>query len=140
MVQPRSDITRLALALVALTLSSTLVACEGDSFGYSTRKLPSYQINDQAPSTQPSNDAGSQVDATPPPPAAAGSCKNPKCFATQGLCGCKATDGAGNQIVMACQGGGCACLDGNGDDTNDFTATCDDQASAAQAFQQCACN
>jgi hypothetical protein len=41
---------------------------------------------------------------------------------------------------MGCQDGACACLDANGNDTNDFQTPCDDQASAALAFQACACN
>jgi hypothetical protein len=73
---------------------------------------------------------------TPP----AGSCLNPSCAADgNGLCGCQATDGNGNLVFMGCQDGACECTDDQGNDTNDFNATCDDVASAQLAFQQCAC-
>ncbi len=158
----------LLVIAVAISLSSSLVGCEGDSFGYSTRKLPAYdnggvgkaaqQSNDQgstpappssspspgnppAPQTTPAQtDAGSMGDAAPPPASAPGTCGKPKCAATGGLCGCKATDGAGHSVTMGCQGGACACFDANGNDTNDFASTCDDPVSAALAFQQCGCN
>jgi len=167
MIHLRSVGTSLSVATIAIALASALVGCEGDSFGYSTRKLPSYQNgggtntpaqtnNDPStpappsssqgdptdPQTTPSQpDAGAtKADASPPVTSAPGTCGNPKCAATNGLCGCKATDSAGNNIVMGCQGGACACFDANGNDANDFDATCDDPASAAIAFQQCACN
>lgn len=161
--------TSLSMAAAAIAVACSLAGCEGDSFGYATRKPPTYkgggsgnstpaQTNGDPgssppsssppsqdptpdPQTTPSPDGGTtKADASPPATSAPGTCGNPKCAAGNGLCGCKATDGAGNMIVMGCQDGACACLDGNGNDTNDFNATCDDPASAAIAFQQCACN
>ncbi len=172
MILPRSSARSLAtsasIAAIAVALAASLLGCEGDSFGYSTRKLPAYktdngtggnaptqQNNDPAPSnpdpsppaaqpdpqsTPAQSDAGAKIDASKPPPAAPGSCGNPQCFAVGGVCGCKATDGAGNTVKMGCQGGACACFDANGNDTNDFDSSCEDPASAAIAFQQCACN
>ncbi len=163
----RSLATSASVAAIAIALTASLLGCEGDSFGYSTRKLPAYktdssggntptqQNNDPAPSSsdppgtgsQPDQqnppaqtDAGAGVDASKPPPAAPGACGTPKCFAIGGVCGCKATDSAGNTVKMGCQDGACACFDANGNDTNDFDSSCDDPASAAIAFQQCACN
>jgi hypothetical protein len=110
---------------------------------------PQTNNNDPAPpSPAPSTtqaDAGSPPDAsttptTPTTTAPPGSCLNPSCTADgNGLCGCKATDANGNLVFMGCQDGACACFDSNGNDTDDFNATCDDVASAQLAFQQCAC-
>lgn len=164
----RSVSTSLSIAAVAFALAASVLGCEGDSFGYATRKLPAYkngggggtpaqQSNDPGPGnpdpspaappgsspdsqTTTQDDAGAKVDASKPPPSAPGTCGNPKCAAVGGLCGCKATDGAGNNITMGCQGGACACFDARGNDVRDFDGTCDDPASAAIAFQQCACN
>jgi hypothetical protein len=71
----------------------------------------------------PAPDAGSPPPpATPAPP---GSCENPKCLAGGGLCGCKATDSAGDLVTLGCQDGVCGCFSGAELTTSFDGETCD---------------
>lgn len=73
------------------------------------------------------------------PPAPAGACGNPKCFAAFGVAGCKATDGAGVSVTMGCQDGACACLKG-GQTTATFEGDATSAADASQLFlSSCDC-
>jgi len=90
-----------------------------------------------APSASTTPDAGPPPATTPPTP---GSCAAPKCLAGGGLCGCKATDGAGNVVTMGCQDGQCGCFVGQ-DTTTTFDGTCDTQDDAVSLFvTNCGCN
>lgn len=124
------------VALAALSLS--LVACSGGSEDTTLRRAPvNAPARSQAPSgagggddattsttpapppqgtpsdsSAPAPDGGAGTPSAPPSPPAPGSCGAPKCFGLGGFGGCKATDGAGITVPMACQDGACACLKG----------------------------
>ncbi len=113
---------------------STSDGSQGGSNATPTPAPPATPTPSDPPPATP--DAGS----TTTPPAPAGACGNPKCFAAFGLAGCKATDGAGASVTMACQDGACACLTGG-----QTTATTEgDPTNAAEAAQlflaSCDCN
>lgn len=72
-------------------------------------------------------------------PAPVGSCGTPKCFGVGGFGGCKATDSAGAEVTMGCQGGGCACR-AAGHTTATFSGNVNSASDAAQLFlANCAC-
>ncbi len=94
--------------------------------------------NDPPPA--PSSSSSSSSTPPPPPPTKTTTCTTPKCAAGGGLCGCKSTNAAGDDVALGCQDGACACLV-NGQVTTTFEATCDTSDDASSLLlAQCACN
>lgn len=93
---------------------------------------------DPTPSSDPmpsTPDAGAGTPPVTPPatPPAPGTCGSPKCFGVGGFGGCKATDGAGATVTMACQDGACACF-GGGQTTPTFAGAVKSADDARQLF------
>jgi hypothetical protein len=88
---------------------------------------------DPAPSTPSTTDGGATPTTPPAPPATPGSCGDPKCFGFGGFGGCKATNAAGQSVVMGCDETGCACVTG-GKTTTTFEAEVASGADAKTLF------
>jgi len=117
---------------------------DGSKGGSSDSPTPSSSTSDTsdpAPAPAPATpDAGGATPTTPPAtPAQPGTCGAPKCFGLGGFGGCKATDGAGDSVVLACNDQGCACLTAN-KTTSVFDGDVTSGEDAAQLFlANCAC-
>lgn len=145
-------------------LSFAAAACSGGTEDTTLRRSPGApartqapagggdDTSDEAPSSTPASTPSTPGDATSPapspeggaatpaPPPAPGSCGAPKCFGLAGFGGCRATDGAGTLVTLACKDGACACLTG-GQPTATFEGVVNSGEDARQLFvASCACN
>lgn len=110
---------------------------DGSKGGSSDSPTPANTTPDSTPAPDPappSTPDGGVTPTTPPAtPATPGSCGDPKCFGFAGYGGCKATNGAGQSVAMACDETGCACVTG-GKTTTTFEANVASGADAKTAF------
>jgi hypothetical protein len=102
---------------------------------------PTPQPSSTTPPT-PTGSSSTPPPPPPPPPAPEGSCGNPKCAGISGLCGCRATDSAGNLVLLGCSDGSCVCttLDQVTDGPVDEGGACGDQTQMKALFTStCTC-
>ena len=96
--------------------------------GSNANPTPESPQPDPAPATPtPAPDGGAKPAEAGTPPAPT-TCTTPKCFAFGGYAACKATDGAGREVSMGCENGGCACKGGSGASFNGDPASGNDAA------------
>lgn len=110
------------------------------SAGAPSSTAPSASTSTPSSTPAPTPSSSSSTPSTPAP--TPGSCQAPKCVAAGGLCGCTATDAAGQLVTMGCQDGECGCFAGldNADATATFEDPCTTAADAQTAFfANCGC-